>query len=225
MAFNLVCEYQLCGKEFTAKSRTAKFCQRSCSNLNRSETNRIPNGPINAGKKSGDKSPVNPKNIRQQKFEDGIIAGKTQTQAAIDAGYSKKCAASTGSSLVRNPKIQRSLLQRLDEAGITESKILKKVFDGMDCQRVVSAIGGKDAGAATTDFIEVPDNPSQIKYTQIASEFRGLINPKESEESKKPELHIHFELQSAPGSQQEVKSEKYADAVPVSGGSVEFESD
>lgn len=45
-------------------------------------------------------------NARQLKFAQGIVAGKTQKQAAIDAGYSVSRAEATGSRMVTYGKVQ-----------------------------------------------------------------------------------------------------------------------
>ncbi len=55
------------------------------------------------------------KNARHEKFVINLVKGKTQTDAAIDAGYSVKTARSQGSTLLTNPNIQqrRKALQEL----------------------------------------------------------------------------------------------------------------
>ena len=46
---------------------------------------------------------------KQKRFVAGIAQGKTQTQAAIDAGYPAKSARVVGSQLLTNPNIQGAL--------------------------------------------------------------------------------------------------------------------
>lgn len=52
---------------------------------------------------------------RHQKFIQGILEGKTQGQAYIDAGYSPRGARSSASKLLTNPNIQGEIQHRLDE--------------------------------------------------------------------------------------------------------------
>lgn len=53
-------------------------------------------------------------NEKQRLFVAGIIAGKTHTQAAIDAGYSKRSAHSQAYDLLKNPEI-KALLDKNEE--------------------------------------------------------------------------------------------------------------
>lgn len=48
---------------------------------------------------------------QHQRFVDGILAGKSQKQAALDAGYSVKSAETKGSALMRNDKVRRALAE------------------------------------------------------------------------------------------------------------------
>lgn len=72
-------------------------------------------------------------NIRQQKFAEGLVAGKTQTQAAIDAGYSEKSATVQGSIMFRNPDIQRYVQAHRaaagDKAEVSLEWVLKKLAE------------------------------------------------------------------------------------------------
>lgn len=56
-------------------------------------------------------------NIRQLKFVDGIMEGKTQTQAYLDAGYevSREVARVNASNLLTNPNIKAELDSRMEE--------------------------------------------------------------------------------------------------------------
>lgn len=54
-------------------------------------------------------------NARQEKFIQGILDGKTQAQAYIDAGYKPKGADANAARLIRNDRIRGEVQRRLDE--------------------------------------------------------------------------------------------------------------
>lgn len=53
--------------------------------------------------------------------------------------------------------------RELKRAGLSLSFGMKKLKALLDAQKTVSCISGKDAGAGSVDFVEVPDNPTQLK--------------------------------------------------------------
>ena len=54
-------------------------------------------------------------NVKHEKFIQGILEGKTQTQAYIDAGYSEKNARVNASRLMTKDNISGAIQQRRDE--------------------------------------------------------------------------------------------------------------
>ena len=52
--------------------------------------------------------------------------------------------------------------QRLKKAGLTRSYYMKKLKDLCEAQKSVSCVSGKDAGAGSVDFVDVPDNQVQL---------------------------------------------------------------
>lgn len=74
-----------------------------------------------------------PKALSQQQvmFIDGVMAGKTQTQAYIDAGYKANGAAANAARLIANDKISAELAKRkaayAKDAGITVSWCLEQM--------------------------------------------------------------------------------------------------
>ena len=53
--------------------------------------------------------------VRYERFIQGILDGKTQADAYIQAGYSPRGARSSASKLLTNPNIQGEIQKRLDE--------------------------------------------------------------------------------------------------------------
>lgn len=61
----------------------------------------------------------------------------------------------------------------LEEAGITDQKLLKKLDEGLEAQRIISAVNThKQATGITTDFIEVPDHAVRHKYLETALKLK-----------------------------------------------------
>lgn len=111
--------------------------------------------------------------IRRKKLIRGIVAGKTQLQAAIDAGYAKKQAGSQASQILKKPQVKSQLYAALDRAGLSDSTLAKKILEWINAQKTVSAIAGTDAGAGTVDFVDVPDYTTQVKAGEMICKMRG----------------------------------------------------
>ncbi|MCO7125101.1 terminase small subunit [Sporolactobacillus shoreicorticis] len=83
---------------------------------------------------------------------------KNQTQAAINAGYSPKSAASQSSQLLKNPKIIRYLQEREKEL---EADLRQEfMFDALEARKVMHDImedesaADRDRIAAAKDFLD-----------------------------------------------------------------------
>lgn len=64
----------------------------------------------------------------------------------------------------------------LEEAGITDDLLQKKIFEGLDATRTVSAVKtGKQASAAETDFIDVPDFMARHKYLETVLKLKHRL--------------------------------------------------
>ena len=67
-------------------------------------------------------------NARQKAFVAGLVRGKTQKQAAIDAGYSPKSAETDASRLLRNAKVSAYLEKAQTKAGVTAEVVLGELL-------------------------------------------------------------------------------------------------
>ena len=63
----------------------------------------------------------------------------------------------------------------LEEAGITDVLLQKKILEGLDSTRVISAVKGTSASGGTTDFIDVPDFVSRHKYLETALKLKRRL--------------------------------------------------
>jgi len=81
-------------------------------------------------------------NIRQLKFIDGLLEGKTQKKAYIDAGYEVKddnVAMVNASQLLRNPKVQEELDRRIEDLKSRNKLRLYRISEAA-LQRLVSIL-------------------------------------------------------------------------------------
>lgn len=77
------------------------------------------------------------------------------------------------------------------KAGLTETKLLKKIVQGLEAKKVISAnITYGDADEKTNDFIEVDDFPTQHKYVETGLKVIGRLKPEE--DPAKPSIAINF---------------------------------
>jgi len=81
-------------------------------------------------------------NIRQLKFIDGLLEGKTQKKAYIDAGYETKddnVAMVNASQLLRNPKVEEELDRRIEDLKSRNKLRLYRISEAA-LQRLVSIL-------------------------------------------------------------------------------------
>jgi phage terminase small subunit len=115
---------------------------------------------------------------KQRKLIKGIAEGKTQRQAAIDAGYSRHSADAIASRVVKKSHVSEALTATLDRVGCTDERIAMKIHALMDAKKTVSAVSGTGANAGTMDFIEVDDNPVQLAAVKLAAQLKGHFQEK-----------------------------------------------
>jgi len=72
---------------------------------------------------------------RKRKLLKGIVDGKTQRQAAIDAGYSPKTADSQASQILKDVKVSASLQDMMDAAGLSNETLLAKHVELLHAKR------------------------------------------------------------------------------------------
>jgi len=111
--------------------------------------------------------------IRQKKTMMAVVENGGKLQPAMEkAGFSKAYAKS-------GKLVKTKTWQQLMDEHFPESKIAQRIGEGLDADRVVSAMNtGKDASAATSDFIEVPDLPTRHRYVETAMKARGKLTEK-----------------------------------------------
>lgn len=89
-------------------------------------------------------------------------------QAMREAGYSQSTSETPGS--LTKTETWQQLLERM----VPDSKISQVLQEGLEANRVISAINtGKEASGATTDFIEVPDHAIRHKFLETAAKMKA----------------------------------------------------
>mgnify|MGYP000877180121 FL=1 len=63
--------------------------------------------------------------------------------------------------------------QRLRRAGLSRTYYMKKLKDLCEATKPVSCVSGKDAGAGSVDFIDVPDNQTQLGAIRTIIDLYG----------------------------------------------------
>lgn len=85
--------------------------------------------------------------------------------------------ASTKTDKSKSKKIGKEVVAEgtcIYEKSFPDCKIIKKLDEFLEAQKTVSCVSGKDAGAGTVDFVDVPDYMTQLKAIDIITDIRGL---------------------------------------------------
>lgn len=106
--------------------------------------------------------------VKQAKLVKGIAEGKSQQQAAIDAGYgtTPESAAVIATETLKNVNVQEALQVALAEQGITLEAIVKPIADGLIANKIQSFGVG--------DIQYTPDHSVRLKASSMAQQ---IINP------------------------------------------------
>jgi phage terminase small subunit len=114
-----------------------------------------------------------PKTLKEKRFVKEYAIDGNGTRAAMEVyDVSNKNSA----AVIASQNLTRlNIYEVLDRAGVTDDKIAQTVGEGMGATKPISAVAGKDASEASVDFIDVPDWPSRLKATELASKMKGHL--------------------------------------------------
>jgi hypothetical protein len=76
-------------------------------------------------------------------------------------------------------KIMSETQQALDDAGLGLDRALAKIEQLLEATKPISCIKGKEADGGTVDFVDVPDNQTQVKALDILLTLGNHYPPKE----------------------------------------------
>ena len=100
-----------------------------------------------------------------------IIAGSSQTDALIAAGYTPATARSQGAAIMGNPGIRQTIDQCLDRAGLCDDAIALKLAQLANATKPTYI---SHNGRITDERID-PDNPIRLSSVALAAKLRGLM--------------------------------------------------
>lgn len=111
--------------------------------------------------------------VKEAKLVKGIAAGKSQTQAAKDAGYSERSAHEIASKTLKKVDVQQALHMELQKQGITLEQAVAPIKKALNAKKVVQIEG---------DFYEteVDDLDMQIKGSDRALKLMGISGKDDS---------------------------------------------
>lgn len=114
--------------------------------------------------------------LKQRKWLEVYIKTGNATEAAMQAYDCKDRDSAKQIGYENLSKLDYQEL--LEEGGITDSNLLQTLRDGLVAGKVVSAVAtGKDASAATTNFIDIPDHAVRHKYLETALKLKKRLGP------------------------------------------------
>lgn len=112
--------------------------------------------------------------LKQRKWLKGYLVSGNATESAMQSYDCKdrESAAQIGYENLRKLDYR----DFLEEAGITDKLLLKKVTEGLDANRTVSAVNtSKTSTASSTDFIDVPDYAVRLRYLELAFKLKQRL--------------------------------------------------
>lgn len=109
--------------------------------------------------------------LRARAIAQHIIAGSSQQDALIAAGYSPNTARSQGQAILGNPRMRQTIDQCLDKAGLSDNDISQRLRQLADATKpTYVSHNGK-----ITDERADPDNPTRLASVALAAKLRGLL--------------------------------------------------
>lgn len=125
--------------------------------------------------KATEKHPLEDLTPKQQKFIAGKATGKSDRQAALDAGYSDSTANQACRAILGSENVRRSFRDLLARR-IPPDKLVDRLAEGLSAERTELA---KFKGNIT-DSRDLVDFEQRRKYVELIARMQGLV-PKDPE--------------------------------------------
>lgn len=106
--------------------------------------------------------------VKQQRFVQGYLSGKTITAAATEAGYSPSTAARGATELLRSPKVRTAIQTALEAAGITDERLAATISDGLEATKTAHIVHG---GQMQT--LESPDWAARHRFVDTSLRLKN----------------------------------------------------
>ena len=132
---------------------------------------------------------------KQQKFADEYIISGNATQAAIEAGYSKKTANRIGSENLSKLDIKKYIDERLKEIEsaktATQQEVLEYLTSVMRGEQREQTLIGKGMGIQAKTYIDVSAK-DRLKAADILNKIHQARESKQDETKKEDKLDIYI---------------------------------
>ena len=117
---------------------------------------------------------------KQTKFVQNVCDPNvtSNTQAAIQAGYSSKTAYHIGYENVNKPQIQSAIIQLLNQSNISKERLLSKLSNGLESTKLITSPTEPDR--------EVTDYNTIHKYMVTGLQLHGLLSNNDSNNGSIP---------------------------------------
>lgn len=122
---------------------------------------------------------------KQQLFCEEFIKEPNATQAAINAGYSKKTAFSIGCENLKKPYIKAYIEKQMEEKDkkliADQNEILKyltSVMRGETKSEIVVIEGDYEGGSSARRMLKAPDEKERLKAAELLGKRYGLYTDK-----------------------------------------------
>jgi len=89
-----------------------------------------------SGAARGPRSERSP-SVKQRRYVEGRVAGKSKRKAALDAGYSQAVADNTKDKLDEKPAVKRLFATLMTQAGATDELLAQRIYEGLHAKSVM----------------------------------------------------------------------------------------
>lgn len=106
-------------------------------------------------------------NLRQRKYVEGIVDGKTKKQAAVEAGYSTSTA-ENAAAIIEGPDV-RAAFEKLIRRNVDPNKIVQRLTEGLDASETKFF----QHNGRVIETREVVDYARRREYIALAAKLGG----------------------------------------------------
>jgi len=144
--------------------------------------------------------------LRERKFIKAYIENSgnaTKAYMAISSGMSRESAVVQGHYMLR--KVNVTVTELLDEMGITDVILNKKLGEGLDATKVISVVpippkktepgtgDLPDANSKNIEFVDVPDFNVRVRYLDMAYKLKDAYPKEKVEHSGEVKVDLNLE--------------------------------
>jgi terminase small subunit-like protein len=121
---------------------------------------------------------------KEAQFVTGVAQGKTQTQAALEAGYSPQTAQKVAYQILRRPSVCSAFTEAVERTGITWSDIVKPVVEALQATIYIR----RRANLIDTG---IPDHKTrQDAHDRLVALYGGIPRAVEMPPPQRPPLMV-----------------------------------